>query len=77
MRQIMDTRTRAGLFLAALLLLADAGLILSFPSRGGSERFIFRTMGTVAGFTWYDTAAREALKLNEQAAEAFDRVVEL
>ena len=71
----MDTRTRAGLFLAALLLLADAGLILSFPSRGGSERFIFRTMGTVAGFTWYDTAAREALKLNEQAAEAFDRVV--
>ena len=44
----MDTRTRAGLFLAALLLLADVGLILSFPSRGGSERFIFRTMEEIA-----------------------------
>ena len=71
----MDSRTRAGLFLAALLLLADAGLIVSLSSRGRSEVFVFQTMGTVAGFTWHDTTAFAALKLNEQAAEAFARVV--
>jgi len=71
----MDRRTRTGLILAALLLLAGAGMIFSFPSRGGSEKFMFQTMGTVASFTWHDTTPDAALKLNEQAAEAFARVV--
>jgi len=72
----MDRRTRTGLVLAALLLLADAWLIFPSSPRDRRESFVFRTMGTVACFTWHGTAAPAALKLNEQAAGAFARVVQ-
>jgi len=73
----MDRRTRTGLFLAALLLLADACLL--FPAKSEPpcrEIFVFRTMGTVARFTWLDADPGTALRLNGLAGEAFRRVVE-
>lgn len=72
----MDRRTRAGLILAALLLLAGVRLITSTQKpRPRRETFIFQTMGTVAGFMWDDTAPDAALKLNERASGAFELVV--
>ena len=72
----MDRRTRTGLILAALLLLAGARLATSMQKlRPRRETFIFQTMGTVARFTWDGTTPDAALKLNEQASRAFEFVV--
>lgn len=75
----MTSRTRNGLILAALLVLAGGALLIhQVRSERQLEKFqqTFPIMGTLAGFTFYAEPEQSAAAA-EAARAAFDRVTEL
>ena len=75
---MMTKRTKYGIYLAMLSLAAVWGAFSSLY-RSGSCRtdFTFRTMGTIARFSFTGTSSRQAERAAMLAKQEFDRVIQI